>query len=494
MASGKNIVPGSNEWSKKRLDSQTSLKEMAGEIDDDDDGDEDDDKLSVSIKALTTSWINKTAFGRLNIFAKPPQALLSRQSAISVAVHCGPGELFAVAYNSVAIGNDGRLVFVEGVTVLPPGNRWITLALRCMGKNVTNFGAMTEEELEGKNKKSNDKMQISFKDDPNYHDRPLSNEDIEKCKVVNDLMQRVSSGPVCRAPGIIYELEQLFRPWIGDHKLTDKNDYKFGNSGNFQSGMKDYSKSAQNISQNDRGKNDKQKNIKISTPTKGKEKDSKVVKGSKDTKDNRKSSGDKSVTVSQDNDKKGKKDGKVVKTDNKETPDKSKATTQSQSQTQIQSQSSKSQNAKNSKQTATTTGNQSTTDSDRQFGCPYCELKFASPIYIYRHVNTAHKNETIGVPIAGIAGHMTVTVEDNTKVGITSGSSKGKKDAKEKGQEKGNKTKKAELPASIVSDSKELLLKLQRNDENNYKRLENIVVRRYRRPGSGGPSTSTGVV
>ena len=123
-------VPGSADWGKKRMESNTSLNNLAGL---NESGVEDDDKLVVNVKALTTNWINMTSVSRSNTQGRPPQAMLSRQSPISVAVHCGLGNLYAVAYNSVSIGTDARLVFVEGVSVLPPGSRWLTLALRCIG-------------------------------------------------------------------------------------------------------------------------------------------------------------------------------------------------------------------------------------------------------------------------------------------------------------------------------------------------------------------------
>ena len=268
-------VPGSADWGKKRMESNTSLNNLAGL---NESGVEDDDKLVVNVKALTTNWINMTSVSRSNTQGRPPQAMLSRQSPISVAVHCGLGNLYAVAYNSVSIGTDARLVFVEGVSVLPPGSRWLTLALRCIGtldllyytnsyyfcyhspyhyyccllyvfnmigKNVSNLNNISVQEDDdddsddeygfghggggGKKKaKVSQKLkkapkQNPYKVEPSV-DRTLTEEDNMKCSKVYELLQRISRGPVMRAPGVISQLEELF---IGVYTLLSYKIYIF---------------------------------------------------------------------------------------------------------------------------------------------------------------------------------------------------------------------------------------------------------------------------
>ena len=61
-----------------------------------------------------------------------PQALLPKQSLSAVAVHCGGGSLYAVAHSTMVIGAGGSMVGCEGITLLPPGARWLTLALGCI--------------------------------------------------------------------------------------------------------------------------------------------------------------------------------------------------------------------------------------------------------------------------------------------------------------------------------------------------------------------------
>lgn len=221
--------------------------------------DENDDKISIGIKAVTTSWINLTGLGRLSNLSKPPMALLSRQSPISVAVHCGPGALYGVAYNTMSIGTDARLVFVEGVTVLPPGSRWLTLALRCLGKNVSNFngksaaavayGDSDDDDIEDdyladmkrrkdkKSAKSSNKSKgggggVNSSNNNNNNssnqeidvDRSLSPLDLEKCTQIHELFQRISLGPVMKAPAVIEVISTLFKDWIGDSKPDEMID------------------------------------------------------------------------------------------------------------------------------------------------------------------------------------------------------------------------------------------------------------------------------
>ena len=61
-----------------------------------------------------------------------PQAMLSDQSMLACSFHRGAGSLFAVAHNTVLVGDYS--VRCEGVTFLPPGGSWLWLALLCAGR------------------------------------------------------------------------------------------------------------------------------------------------------------------------------------------------------------------------------------------------------------------------------------------------------------------------------------------------------------------------
>jgi hypothetical protein len=131
------------------------------------------DVLSVSLGLLSPSWLNLRTIGAvhhrtgMNDGMPPvPVAVLSHQSHIAVAVHCvlqdqcsnnggssGGGfgatgepnksggyrdsgeleELYGVCASTIALGSNGSTVKCEGVTLFPPGPRWITLALGCIG-------------------------------------------------------------------------------------------------------------------------------------------------------------------------------------------------------------------------------------------------------------------------------------------------------------------------------------------------------------------------
>ena len=42
------------------------------------------------------------------------------------------GTLYGIAHSTMAIGSGGGIVGCEGVTLLPPGSRWLSLALACL--------------------------------------------------------------------------------------------------------------------------------------------------------------------------------------------------------------------------------------------------------------------------------------------------------------------------------------------------------------------------
>ena len=100
------IVPGSAEWLKNKNNSKTNDKtnETSASSSYSNATSTEEDKLMITLKSVSTSWINLNGFGRMNSLAKPPMALLAKQSHISVAVHCGAGALFGVAYNTTTLG------------------------------------------------------------------------------------------------------------------------------------------------------------------------------------------------------------------------------------------------------------------------------------------------------------------------------------------------------------------------------------------------------
>ena len=64
------------------------------------------------------------------------------------------GTLYGVAHSTMAIGAGGGIVGCEGVTLLPPGSRWLTLALQCLQVDTRDIDQDFDEDhlLSGRNK------------------------------------------------------------------------------------------------------------------------------------------------------------------------------------------------------------------------------------------------------------------------------------------------------------------------------------------------------
>ena len=82
----------------------------------------------VRVSGSIWAWHDITSYSYI-------QAILPLHSVSAVAVHQGEESLYGVAFTSLhTLGNTNRMVsMVDGVTLLPPGGLWISLALSCIG-------------------------------------------------------------------------------------------------------------------------------------------------------------------------------------------------------------------------------------------------------------------------------------------------------------------------------------------------------------------------
>ena len=64
------------------------------------------------------------------------EVYLPKHSVSAVVIHRGTETLYGVAYTSLIVGVKERNVVMSGVTILPPGFLWISLALSLLGCNV----------------------------------------------------------------------------------------------------------------------------------------------------------------------------------------------------------------------------------------------------------------------------------------------------------------------------------------------------------------------
>ena len=95
---------------------------------------DEDDEDEVRVSGPIWAWHNITS-GSGERSSSYVQAILPLHSVSAVAVHQGEESLYGVAFTSLhTLGNTNRMVsMVDGVTLLPPGGLWISLALSCIG-------------------------------------------------------------------------------------------------------------------------------------------------------------------------------------------------------------------------------------------------------------------------------------------------------------------------------------------------------------------------
>ncbi|KNC96237.1 uncharacterized protein SPPG_08391 [Spizellomyces punctatus DAOM BR117] len=88
--------------------------------------------IATKVLPSTPAW---QRLGKITTSDAPPapsDCSISRNSFCGVSAHLGRGALFAVASSFVLFDN-GRVRVNEGITLLPPGHRWLSLALLCLG-------------------------------------------------------------------------------------------------------------------------------------------------------------------------------------------------------------------------------------------------------------------------------------------------------------------------------------------------------------------------
>ena len=119
------------------------------------------------------------------------QAFLERYSVTASMVYTGSQDLFAVAGNTLDLGGAVRC---DGVTVLPPGGSWLSLALMCMHINPLTF--LTP----------NGAQQVS-------DEGLMTDERLSQVEEVQELLQRRGECNVQRNESLITLLDHIFSPW-----------------------------------------------------------------------------------------------------------------------------------------------------------------------------------------------------------------------------------------------------------------------------------------
>ena len=207
-------VVGSKQWQNRHRSA------------DKDDDDEDGNKMLMPYKTVSSTWIilqlrihqvdslnfpssASSASMRKTFVVHSGPALMPRQSLQAVAVHCGKGLLWGVTHNTLFLGGGQQggtqeLVRCEGITLVPPGRRWLSLALQCGGMD---HGPVDMQSIA-------DKRELVSGPHDVFLDEPLSRLDVERCQAFFQAMEQHQLGPVVRNEALIQNLTDIFSPWL----------------------------------------------------------------------------------------------------------------------------------------------------------------------------------------------------------------------------------------------------------------------------------------
>ena len=155
---GKGVaVPGSIEYAHQqlqRLSKQTTNNDTSENNVPDQAQSNAARKIEVKLGVIGATWVNiralKTTPSANNQedqhTLKSVNAILPRQSMLSVSYHRGTETLFAVTHSTLVLGVSGDLVACEGVSFLPPGPSWLYLALLCAGADASQVSLFCPED------------------------------------------------------------------------------------------------------------------------------------------------------------------------------------------------------------------------------------------------------------------------------------------------------------------------------------------------------------
>ena len=171
--------------------------------------------LPKSIAGGRFLWQNIRAFSIYpDIGSTPKQvnAILQKDTVCGVALHNGPESMFGVSNGAMTALGDFKMIVCLGVTILPPGARWISLALLARGLDPDDI-----ETLHGKS--HYDIFQHYDGDDreavAHYADSVPGEEEEIMCRYICQQVQQVLDGvfSIERREELISLIDELFQFW-----------------------------------------------------------------------------------------------------------------------------------------------------------------------------------------------------------------------------------------------------------------------------------------
>lgn len=191
-----------------------------------------DNILTTKIQCPTTFWemvdSDTSQVGSKGI-APHANAFLPRMSVVGVATHIGRGQLYAVCNSLLALGKGAetnaqtkksdnneqssslsKIVAMSGVSILPPGCRWILMALFCGGVSNTSVPQTFSERKE------------SVLND-GVIDHPLSIDDLHECYELYADIDDALKKPILYNPDITQRIINLFEAWTVESENEDSH-------------------------------------------------------------------------------------------------------------------------------------------------------------------------------------------------------------------------------------------------------------------------------
>lgn len=157
------------------------------------------------------TWNLKWAFYNIQSFGGYSGTVyLPKQSLVSLACPVNGGVLFGVSNKmSEHVTRDGKSVLnAEGVTLLPQGEKWLSLALHCMMSSSSDCGDIYTSSMGSLTRLSNSDV--------------LSKKELRSCISIGKYLYMDSSQPIRRCDEAVAEINALFAGWTEKALLNDR--------------------------------------------------------------------------------------------------------------------------------------------------------------------------------------------------------------------------------------------------------------------------------
>lgn len=177
---------------------------------------ENADKITV-LKGSLTNWTNIGHAGGV-------KAIMPRHSVSATTMHQGVETLYGVAFTSLITRSTKLYSIVDGVTLLPPGGLWISLALSCVGVNphsITSFEKRKFIELDNLAKQEKEMTKEKEKDKKDKNGKVPVNFNIDKydftsCKTIQKYLGALGAESLRRDDNLIRAVDYVFAAWFDE--------------------------------------------------------------------------------------------------------------------------------------------------------------------------------------------------------------------------------------------------------------------------------------